>query len=74
MESDKNTIKITNDSCEGPEMTRFKRMSSTLFLFYQSRLQTILQGWIQDVLKGVHMYKGVGVHFTDFISFFLNIP
>ena len=27
--------------------------------------------------KGVHMYKGVdrvGVHFADFISFFLNIP
>ena len=24
--------------------------------------------------KGVHMYKRVGVHFADFISFFLNIP
>ena len=24
--------------------------------------------------KGVHTYKGVGVRFTDFISFFLNIP
>ena len=24
--------------------------------------------------KGVHMYKGVRVHFADFISFFLNIP
>ena len=24
--------------------------------------------------KGVHTYKGVGVHFADFISFFLNIP
>ena len=24
--------------------------------------------------KGVHMYKGVGVHFADFISFLLNIP
>ena len=24
--------------------------------------------------KGVHMYKGVGVRFADFISFFLNIP
>ena len=24
--------------------------------------------------KGVHMYKGVGVGFADFISFFLNIP
>ena len=23
--------------------------------------------------KGVHMYKGVGVRFADFISFFLNI-
>ena len=24
--------------------------------------------------KGVHMYKGVGVRFADFISVFLNIP
>ena len=24
--------------------------------------------------KGVHMCKGVGVCFADFISFFLNIP
>ena len=24
--------------------------------------------------KGFHMYKGVGVRFADFISFFLNIP
>ena len=24
--------------------------------------------------KGIHMYKGVGVRFADFISFFLNIP
>ena len=24
--------------------------------------------------KGVHINKGVGVRFTDFISFFLNIP
>ena len=24
--------------------------------------------------KGVHMYKGVGVRFADFISFFSNIP
>ena len=24
--------------------------------------------------KGVHMYKGVGVRFADFITFFLNIP
>ena len=24
--------------------------------------------------KGVRMYKGVGVRFADFISFFLNIP
>ena len=24
--------------------------------------------------KGVHMYKGEGVRFADFISFFLNIP
>ena len=24
--------------------------------------------------KGVHMFKGVGVHYADFISFFLNIP
>ena len=25
-------------------------------------------------LEGVHIYKGVGVRFADFISFFLNIP
>ena len=24
--------------------------------------------------KGVHVYKGVGVHIPCFISFFLNIP
>ena len=24
--------------------------------------------------KGFHMYKGVGVCFADFISFFLSIP
>ena len=24
--------------------------------------------------KGIHMYKGMGVGFADFISFFLNIP
>ena len=24
--------------------------------------------------KGVRMYKGMGVHFADFISFFFNIP
>ena len=24
--------------------------------------------------KGVHIHKGVRVHFADFISFFLNIP
>ena len=24
--------------------------------------------------KGVFIYKGIGVHFADFISFFLNIP
>ena len=24
--------------------------------------------------KGVHMYKGVGVGFADFISFFLKYP
>ena len=24
--------------------------------------------------KGVYMYKGVGVRFTDFISFFLKYP
>ena len=24
--------------------------------------------------KGVHMFRGVGVGFADFISFFLNIP
>ena len=24
--------------------------------------------------KGVHKYKGMGVRFSDFISFFLNIP
>ena len=26
-------------------------------------------GRIQDSGKGVHMYKGVGFHFADFISF-----
>ena len=24
--------------------------------------------------KGVHMYKGVGARFADFIAFFLNMP
>ena len=24
--------------------------------------------------KGVHMYRGVGIRFADFRSFFLNIP
>ena len=24
--------------------------------------------------RGVHMYKGVGVRFADFISFFLQYP
>ena len=24
--------------------------------------------------KGVHIYKGMGVRFASFISFFLNIP
>ena len=24
--------------------------------------------------KGDHMYKGVGLRFADFLSFFLNIP
>ena len=26
------------------------------------------------LVRGAHMYKGVGVRFADFISFFLNIP
>ena len=29
---------------------------------------------IQDFWKVGHIYKGVGVRFADFISFFLNIP
>ena len=29
---------------------------------------------IQDFWKGVDMYKGVGVLFANYISFFLNIP
>ena len=33
-----------------------------------------VQGRIQDFWKGGHMYNGVGVHFSEFISFFLNIP
>ena len=24
--------------------------------------------------KGVHMYKGAGFHYSDFILFYLNIP
>ena len=32
-----------------------------------------IQGRIQDFWKGIHMSKGLGVRFTDFISFFLNI-
>ena len=34
----------------------------------------VREGRIQDFWKGGHMYKGVGVRFADFISFFLNIP
>ena len=34
-----------------------------------------MQGWINDSWKGgVQKYKGVGVRFTDFILFILNIP
>ena len=37
-------------------------------------VQPFIRGgsWISG--KGVHMYKGVGVSFADFISFFLYIP
>ena len=35
---------------------------------------TLLRGGSRISVKGVHMYKGVGVCFADFISFFLNIP
>ena len=28
------------------------------------------QGRFQEFWKGVRIYKGVGVHFADFISFF----
>ena len=34
----------------------------------------ILRGGYRISGKGVHMYKGVGVRFADFTSFFLNIP
>ena len=34
----------------------------------------VLRGGSRISGKGVHMYKGVGVRFADFISFFLNIP
>ena len=44
------------------------------FLKIHSIAKVILQGQIQDSGKGVHIYKGVGVGFADFISFFLNIP
>ena len=29
---------------------------------------------VKESWKGVHMYKGVGVRYADFISFILNIP
>ena len=34
----------------------------------------ILRAKIRISGKGVHMYKGVGVRFAGFMSFFLNIP
>ena len=37
-------------------------------------LVLVLQERIQVSGKGVHMNKGVGFHFADFISFCLNIP
>ena len=33
----------------------------------------IVQGRSRNFGKGVHMYKGVGVRFADFILFILNI-
>ena len=34
----------------------------------------ILQRRSKNSGKGVHIYKGVGVRFADFILYFLNIP
>ena len=27
------------------------------------------QGWVKDLWKGVHMFRGVGARFVDFIFF-----
>ena len=34
----------------------------------------IISGRSRISIKGVRMYKGMGVRFADLISFFLNIP
>ena len=35
---------------------------------------TCFRGGSRISEKEIYMYKGVGVRFADFISFFLNIP
>ena len=42
----------------------------------QVNVQSILlrTGGSRNSGKGVHMFKGVGVRFADFISFFLKYP
>ena len=38
-------------------------------------LFVVFEGWIQDFWKGgLYVQRCKGVHFVDFISFFLNIP
>ena len=43
-----------------------------LFISQQSCVED--RGGSRNSGNEVHMYKGVGVRFADFISFFLNIP
>ena len=52
-------------------------LSVTFFTFrkdFFSVYCSIASGGSRNSGKGVHMYKGEGDRFVDFISFFLNIP
>ena len=40
----------------------------------KSMISYSARGGSRNSDKSVHMYRGVGIRFVDFVSYFLNIP
>ena len=64
-----NDVLMTNDKYSGVDGRQVNKEKDR----QPAKLEARIGGGSRISGNGAHIYKGVGVHFADFISFFLNI-